>query len=65
MNKSAMTELSDEEVAKRRDDAMRRALSTPPKSSKEMLGKTERAQAQRQTKAIRKTQAKPKSDAAS
>ncbi len=38
---------TEEEITKRRDDAIRRALNTPPKPLKEMVGKTERAKAQR------------------
>jgi hypothetical protein len=43
-------ELSEEEIARRRDDAIRRALSTPPKSLKEFVGKSERAIAHRKAK---------------
>ena len=38
---------SDEGIARRRDDAIRRALNTPPKRYKEFVGKTERAQSLR------------------
>jgi len=38
-----MTNSNDElppiEIARRRDDAIRRALNTPPKPTKELLGK--------------------------
>jgi hypothetical protein len=34
--------LSDEEIARRRDDAIRRALSTPPKPHKKMIGNAKR-----------------------
>lgn len=43
-------EYSNEETARRRDDAIRRALNTPPKPQKEMVGKTERAKAQRKSR---------------
>jgi hypothetical protein len=55
-------ELSREEIVRRRDAAIRRALNTPPKPHSEMVGKTERAKNQRETKARR---AKPKSGEAS
>jgi hypothetical protein len=58
-------ELSEIEVAQRRDAAISRALNTRPKSSREMVGKMERAQARRETKAIRKIRVKPKDNAAS
>jgi hypothetical protein len=38
---------SPEETAKRRDDAIRRALNTPPTPHKEMVGKVGRAQSRR------------------
>ena len=41
--------LGDEEIARRRDDAIRRALNTPPKSLKDNVGKSERAIAQRES----------------
>jgi hypothetical protein len=59
------TDFSVEEIARRRDAAIRRALNTPPKPAKELIGKTERARAQRHTKAIRARLTKPKDDAAS
>ena len=34
-------EFTEDEIAKRRDNAIRRALNTPPKPHKEMIGKTE------------------------
>ena len=55
-------ELSPEEIAKRRDDAIRRALNTPHKPTKDLIGKTERAKAQRAARARR---AKQKGDEAS
>lgn len=50
--------LAKEEIARRRDDAIRRALNTPPKPTKELVGKTGRPQIESQArKAIR---SKPK-----
>jgi hypothetical protein len=40
---------SPEETARRRDNAIRRALNTPPTSHKEMVGKVGRAPAKRGT----------------
>jgi hypothetical protein len=36
MPKSPQEQFSDEEIARRRDDAIRRALKTPPKPHKDM-----------------------------
>lgn len=36
-------EFTDEQIAQRRDDAIRRALNTPPKALKGYVGKSERA----------------------
>jgi hypothetical protein len=38
-------EFSEEEIAQRRDAAIRRALNTPPKPNSEYVGKSERAKA--------------------
>lgn len=51
---------SEAEIVERRDNALRRALTTPPKPTKEMIGKTERAQEQRALKDRRKVRAKSK-----
>ena len=40
--KNQEPELTDAEIDERRDDAIRRALSTPPKPHKEMVGKEPR-----------------------
>jgi hypothetical protein len=40
-------QFSEEEIARRRDEAIRRALRTPPTPFKKMVGKTERAKTQR------------------
>ena len=49
-------EYSDEEIAKRRDAAIRRALNTPHRPTRELIGKTERAKAQREARALRACQ---------
>jgi hypothetical protein len=54
--------LSDDEIARRRDDATLRAINTPPKTLKEFVGKSERAQSQRESrvrKAARLTLTEP------
>jgi hypothetical protein len=51
--------LTREEIERRRDAAIRRALNTPPKPTKELIGKTEGARDQRKIKKARP--AKPKS----
>ena len=56
-------EFSDEEIARRRDAAIKRALNTPRKPNKELIGKTKRAKSQRVTRSIRARQPKPKDDA--
>ena len=38
-------EFSDEEIARRRDAAIKRALNTPRKPNKELIGKTKRPKA--------------------
>jgi hypothetical protein len=55
------TEFSDEEIARRRDDAIRRALNTAPKTLKEYVGKSERAIAQRKNRVRKAALSKPKS----
>lgn len=35
---------NEKEIAKQRDSGIRRALNTPPKKNKELVGSTERAQ---------------------
>jgi hypothetical protein len=40
---------SDEETARRRDEAIRRALNTPPKPQKEIAGKSGRPPRKRST----------------
>ena len=53
-------EFTDDEIARRRDDAIRRAMSTPPKPLKEKIGRTERAQSQRESREIRARRSTPK-----
>lgn len=52
--------LSEAEIVKRRDNAIGRALRTPPEPAKKLVGSTERAQEQREIKARRKVRAKSK-----
>jgi hypothetical protein len=58
-------EFSAEEIARRRDAAIRRALNTPRKPNKELVGKTERAKSQRESRALRARRSTPKDGAAS
>jgi hypothetical protein len=51
---------TEEETARRRDDAIRRALNTPPKPLKEFVGKSERAKAQLESRLRKAAQSKPK-----
>jgi hypothetical protein len=53
-------QFSPDEIADRMNDAVRRALNTRRTPTKELVGKTERAQSQRDTKAIRARRKKPK-----
>jgi hypothetical protein len=46
-NNSENQEYDEQSIARRRDDAIRRALNTPPKPLKEYVGKSKRAIAQR------------------
>ena len=43
-------ELSDEEITTRMKTAVRRALNTPPTPTKELIGKSERAIARRESR---------------
>jgi hypothetical protein len=52
---------SELETARRRDDAIRRALNTPPKPLKEFVGKSKRAIAQRKSRVRKAAQSGPKS----
>jgi hypothetical protein len=46
--------LDELEITRRMDDAVRRALSTPPTPTKKLVGKTERAQSQRESRLLRR-----------
>ena len=50
--------LSDDEIAARMSKAIHRALNTPPKPTRELVGKTERAQSQRESRALKKDREK-------
>jgi hypothetical protein len=50
---------SDEEIKRRRDEAIRRALNTPPKPLKEYVGKSKRAIAQRKSRIKKAAQSNP------
>jgi hypothetical protein len=43
-------EFTEEEIERRMNDSIRRALNTPPSLAKELVGKTERAQIQRESR---------------
>jgi hypothetical protein len=53
--------LTEKEIARRRDAAIRRALNTPHKPLKEFVGKSDRAIAQQKSRAKKAGLAKPKS----
>ncbi len=52
--------LTPEEIDRRMKAGIKRALSTPPSPTKELLGKTERAQNQRESRETRARRTKPK-----
>jgi hypothetical protein len=58
-------DLSDEEIAHRMETGIRRALATPPSPTKELIGKTERARIQRESREIRARRSRKKGDEAS
>lgn len=49
-----------EVVTRRMEDAIRRALNTPPVPAKELVGKSERAIAQRESRVRKSSRSKPK-----
>jgi hypothetical protein len=51
--------LPDNEIACRMNDAVRRALNTPPMPAKELIGKSERAIARRESRVRRASRSKP------
>jgi hypothetical protein len=59
MSKKSET-LDSDEIKRRMNAGVRRALNTPPSPTKELIGKTERAQSQRESREIRARRAKPK-----
>jgi hypothetical protein len=58
--KKSNVEFSNEETARRRDDAIRRAMNMRPKPFKDIVGKSERAKAQRKCRVTKAAQLKPK-----
>ena len=54
-------ELAPDEIARRMIAGIRRALDTPPSPTKNLVGKTERAKNQRESREVRARRAKPKS----
>jgi hypothetical protein len=52
--------MKEDQIITRRDDAIRRALNTPRTPARELVGKTERAQSQRESRVIRANRAKIK-----
>jgi hypothetical protein len=53
-------ELSPEDVVARMNNAVRRALNTPPTPAKEIVGKSERAIAQRESRVRKASRSKPR-----
>jgi hypothetical protein len=58
-------EYSTEEIERRMVAGIWRALNTPPSPTKDLIGKTERAKNQRESRALRARRAKPKTAEAS
>lgn len=58
-NQSKAEEYSAEETAKRRDDAIRRALEMPHKLQKEMIGKSGRSSPRRRSDLTKKSKKQP------
>jgi hypothetical protein len=58
-------QLSQAEIERRMEAAIRRALHSPPSPTRELIGKTERAKVQRESRALKARRAKPKNDEAS
>jgi hypothetical protein len=54
MNDKETDQYSPAETERRRDDAIRRALGTPPKPQKELVGKSQRAKARHESR-VKKT----------
>lgn len=51
--------MSEDEIARRRDDAIRRALNTPPKPNSAYVGKGKRAKARKQSRVTKTDRVKP------
>jgi hypothetical protein len=47
--------LSDQEIQRRMEVGIRRALNTPPKPTKGLVGKTKRAKTQKQSRAPKRS----------
>jgi hypothetical protein len=52
--------LTPAEIERRRDDAIRRALNTPPTPAKQLVGKGKRTQSKRKRSVKKATRSKPK-----
>jgi hypothetical protein len=59
MIKDSGSQFSDEETVRRRDEAIRRALNTPPKPHKESGGKSEDAKARRKNRVKKAVRLRP------
>jgi hypothetical protein len=53
-------EYAPEEIVDRMNSALRRALNTPPTPAKEIVGKSERAITQRESRVRKASRSKPK-----
>lgn len=60
MSKTSDDDYGADEIRRRMDAAVRRALNTPPKPMKEIVGKSERAVAQRKSRVRKKRRGEPK-----
>lgn len=58
-------EYKEDEIERRMIAGIRRALDTPPSPTKDLVGKTERAKSQRESREIRARRAKPEGGEAS
>lgn len=54
------SELSEKEIERRRDDAIRRALNTPPKPRKAVSSKRKNEAARKKSRVRKSAQSKPK-----
>jgi hypothetical protein len=50
MPRQSNDDLTDDEIRRRMEAGLRRALNTPPKPTKELVGKSERAIARRESR---------------